>query len=314
MREFLGAIKELVTNFKDPRLRDRRGHYATSHGKCMRDQYWEWNKEPETNPQDFVGKMKMSMGKWIEEGLKKYVLNRMHFYGYHLISTEIPVGGSDPAWDGYIDAMMAKRTSGGWKKFIIEIKTKYGAGASFFFRKKDVDKDYLMQIGLYLREAYKKDGIVDGCITYLLLGDACWSEMVNILCRYVPETDEVHAYAIVTFDGGQSCDVKLKVSDALKRWDKLNDLIQKKEQPACPEYQYKYPLTDAMLRSASESALTKALDQGVVMGDWKVKYSRYKDKQLKLDGISPGYSDAERAKILSEYKRRHPASKRRKPK
>jgi len=114
-------VSSLVSVFKDTgrvNYRDRRAHYASSNLSCLRDQFWMWTKEPETNPTDLKGSMKMMVGNAVEDGIVKHLLSKLHFVGFHLIGTQIPVGGSNPDWNGYLDALMAKKTDTGWDRSI----------------------------------------------------------------------------------------------------------------------------------------------------------------------------------------------------
>ena len=124
MNTLIKAMQNMVKDTDRVNYRDRRAHYASGNLTCLRDQFWAWKKVPETNPTDFLGSMKMLVGNAVETGIVTSILSKLHFVGWHIIGTQVPVGGSNPNWDGYLDLLMAKKTETGWEKFVVEIKTK----------------------------------------------------------------------------------------------------------------------------------------------------------------------------------------------
>ena len=75
------------------------------------------------------------------------------------------------------------------------------------------------------------------------------------------------------------------------------------------EYKYKYELTPEILRDMPDAKLKKLVEGNIIYGDWQPLYSRYKNKQLLVDGIVPERTEAEIALARAEYRRRHPRSK-----
>ena len=309
MKDFINKLKEFATKRDRGRYRDWRGHYASGNLTCMRDQYWKLTGEPETNTTDFTGSMKMMVGDAIEKGLVDALISKLHYLGYHLRSVQGSVGGSNPNWNGYLDALIDQRVDGGWRPFVVEIKSKSGIGANFFYDRPEPSKEYMTQLGLYLHDLYNKKGITDGCFLYLLLSDKHFGTLVQVNCKYDPETTTIRAYSFSNTDGRMgNISASVNITDALARWVKLEEHIKNKDVPK-GEYRYKHDLTQEMLRSISDNQLKKLIEGKAVIGDWNVIYSRYFDKQLEADGVSKGRSLQEKKIALVEYIRRHPKSK-----
>ena len=74
MKNFMKDLCSFMVNKKRVNYRDRRGHYASANLSCLRDQYWALTGEPETNPADFVGRMKMMAGDAIEAAVNSALL------------------------------------------------------------------------------------------------------------------------------------------------------------------------------------------------------------------------------------------------
>lgn len=309
MKTLIQAMQAMVSETDRVNYRDRRAHYASGNLTCLRDQYWQWKKEPETNPTDFLGNMKMMVGNAVEDGIVKNLLSRLHFIGWHIIGTQVPVGGSNPNWDGYLDVLMAQKTETGWDKFVVEIKSKSGFGADLFWQKPEPSPEYMTQLGLYLRDLHHK-GVTDhGLFLYLLLSDSHFGELVSVYSQYDSKTDSIICTHAERSDGtSYSLDTSLCLTGALERWRVLDKHLANNSVPA-GEYQYKYPLTPEVLKEITDAKLKKIAEGGLVFGDWQPMYSRYKDKQLALDNIVPERTEEERALARAEYRKRHPRSK-----
>jgi hypothetical protein len=309
MKTLIQAMQEMVKDTERVNYRDRRAHYASGNLTCLRDQYWAWKKEPETNPTDFLGSMKMLVGNAVEQGLVTSILNKLHFIGWHIIGTQVPVGGSNPNWDGYLDLLMAKKDGDTWTKFVVEIKTKSGYGADLFCQKPEPSNEYLTQIGLYLRDLTNKGVTSNGLFLYVLLSDSNFGQLVSIYCTYDKQSDTVKATHFERSDGSNGpLNLSLNLTEALDRWRVLDQHLANNTVPN-GEYHYKYPLTQELLREIPDAKLKKIAEGNLVFGDWQPVYSRYKDKQLQIDKIEPVRTEEEKAIARAEYKRRHPRSK-----
>ena len=309
MNTLIKAMQNMVKDTDRVNYRDRRAHYASGNLTCLRDQFWAWKKVPETNPTDFLGSMKMLVGNAVETGIVTSILSKLHFVGWHIIGTQVPVGGSNPNWDGYLDLLMAKKTETGWEKFVVEIKTKSGYGANMFFEKPEPSSEYMTQIGLYLRDLTQKGVTNNGLFLYILLSDDHFGELVSVYCSYNSETDTVAATHFERGNGtsGQ-LNISLNLTQSLERWLLLDEHLRTNTVPI-GEYKYKYDLTPEFLREVPDAKLKRIVEGTLVMGDWQPVYSRYKDLQLEIDKIVPERTDEERALARAEYRRRHPRSK-----
>jgi hypothetical protein len=310
MKDLIEKIRAVVLRGDRVNYRDRRAHYASGNLSCLRDQYWSWKKEPETNPTDFKGAMKMLVGSAVEEGLVKVILSKLGPLGYHLRGTQIAVGGSNPDWDGYLDGLVAKQNQDGvWEQFVVEIKTKSGYGADLFARQPEPSLEYMTQLGLYLKDLHEKKVTNKGIFLYMLMSDNTFGDLVIVNVEYDPKTNRAFTTGYIDSNGNSGhVPVEVDLTAALERWKKLNEFLAKNEVPA-GEYQYKYPLTLESVRDIADAKLKKIIDGAIVFGDWQPLYSRYKNKQLEVDGLTPERTPDELKVAVSEYRRRHPRSK-----
>lgn len=296
-----------VAEGRRPRFRDRRGHYASSALSCLRDQYWAMTGEKETDPSDFIGTMKMLVGSAIEAGLVKELLSDLHWYGIHLRGTQVYVGGSNPSWDGALDALVWTEKDG---HYVLEIKTKSGFGADLLWEKLDLSPEYMAQLGLYLSDLHAKGITNRGALLYVLLSDKHFGDLIQVHAEYDAETDRCYFSHAIRSDGTERTIGKYSDLKPIRaRWLELDRRVATKECPPKGDYQYKYPLTPEFLATVSDAQLRKAASGEAVLGDWQPKYSRYKSKALKVDGTALGYTDEELAILKQEYRRRHPKSK-----
>jgi hypothetical protein len=307
----MNVLKAAVTYLmKDRRyrFRDRRAHYASDAMKCKRDRFWERTNEPVTNPTDLTGMLKMRVGSWIEKGLIEDVIKNLHLEGVHFLSGQVPIGGSNPNFDGLLDAYVVERNDKEGP-YVIEVKTKSGVGADFF--KNDPNPgDYMAQMGLYLKDLHGKTGYVRGCFYFVLLSDANFGEMVQVDCFYEPSTDLVIAHRAEYSDGSEKkIHYEFRVGAAQEGFEEVDKAVAANQPPVKGDYEYKKPLTPEYLSEISDYQLRAAINGEKILGDWHTIYSRYFNKQLEVDGTSREYTDFERQQLLAEYRRRHPKSK-----
>ena len=311
MISIIKKVADKLQNRERISYRDRRGHYASSALSCLRDQYWGYTGEPETNPPDLKACASMAMGDYIERGFIDNILKKLGEQGVIVVGTQVAVGGTDPDWNGYLDALCKylDPVENKFKTFVLEHKVKSGVGADILLDKLEVQDDHLCQLGLYLKDLSEKGITDEGCLYYTLLSDSNYGKQLQVSCRYDRDNQTIRAFRADFLDGShtalqQTFDVKI----AINRWKELDGYIRNQITPK-PDFKYKYELTDELLRSISDGKLKKAIDGQVILGDWQPLYSRYKDKALKIDGISAKRTDEEIQRMKSEYKRRHPKSK-----
>lgn len=308
MKKLISTMMQHLVKDRQPRFRDRRAHYASSAFTDLRDQYWSITGEKRTNPTDFVGKMKMLVGSAVEAQLVKELFGDLHWYGIHLVGTQVQVGGSNPAWDGNMDVMLYDKDSK--ENYVVEIKTKSGYGADLLYKELSPSKEYLAQLGLYLRDLSSKEGgATKGCLFYVLLSDNHFGEVLKFDCHYDKVMDAVYCNSVegstLSFT---PLEIKLDMQEVLQRYSKVDNAVAEGVIPK-PEYQYKYPVDAESLKSVSDSKLLKMLKGELVNGDWQPKYSGYLDLALQTDKQDRGYSEAEMFLIRKEYRTRHPKSK-----
>lgn len=304
---FLKVIAKTLEKYRSPRYRDRRAHYASSALTDLREQVWDWRKEPETNAPDLKGRMTMLMGTVIEEGVIKHILSHAHFFNLHLIGTQIQVGGSNPAWDGNLDGLFCyrdKETGKLQKPHVLEIKTAHGYGADLIVREFKPKESYLLQLGLYLKDLSEKGVTNTGILLYVLLSDNNFGEMLAFNCSY--ENGKISCSSVEKLfsqETVQGLDIEVDVLKALERFKEVDAHLQNKTTPAA-EYKYKHALTPEYLYSVSDNQLKQALRGEKILGDWQPRYSRYFDKIIKEDNLVREYTEKEYELLRNELARR----------
>jgi hypothetical protein len=237
------------------------------------------------------------------------VLGRMFDQGYYLEGVEVPAGPSDPDINCYLDALMYTKQGDKKEYFVVEIKTASGYGANLLADSFEPKEGYLAQLGVYLKDMHNKGITNRGMLLYGLLSDKKIGSLVKILCYYDDDTDEIVAYEGQNTAGEtRSLKIRYRVGQVEERLVLLDKHLNEGQVPP-PDFVYKYPVTAESVAKWSDNDLLKALRDGTVKGDWQVKYSPYKDLQLKTDGVAPGYSPEEITVIKNEKRRRTPNSK-----
>ncbi len=309
MVHLLQVIKKFIENKKRVNYRDRRAHYASSGLKCLRDQYWERTGVPPTNKTDMLGMMRMMVGNAVEAELVKTVLSQLHWFGYHPVGDQIAVGSSAPTIDGYLDYMLAVKEGDKFNPFVLEIKTKSGYGADLFMNNFEPSQDYMSQLGIYLRDLTDKGVTSEGIFLYVLLSDKNFGQMVQLNCRYDKDTDMITCYSGESSTGVfKKLAYTYRVGNSIERFKRLDEHLEGKTVPD-PDYSYKHVLTPEYLESLSDHKMRSMIKGDSIGGDWQPLYSRYKNKQLEVDGMPAGRTEEEITILRTEYRRRHPKSK-----
>lgn len=310
MRNLLNKLTQFVVQKSRVNFRDRRGHYPSGVLSCLRDQVWAMRGEKETNPSDFHGNLKMMIGSAVEDQMMRAWFSKMGVIDIHLLGTQVPVGSSNPAWNGYLDALVAiKQQSGSWENVVLEVKCAFGYGANLMVEKFEPKDSYLAQIGLYLKDLHNKGITKKGILVIVPISDKQIGNIVFIHCEYLPEEDEVLAYKGEDVYGNlKELNHRFKIKILEDRMKIVDKHLAEGTTPD-PEFHYKYPLTSERLESMSDTDMRAAIKGEKVIGDWQVKYSRYKNKQIEADGLELGYTEDELSVLRKEYRRRHPRSK-----
>lgn len=320
----LHRIKRFFAEYKDPRFRDRRGFYASELTKDMRDLYWSAIGEPETNPTDMIGSIRMLCGKAIERELTLKVLSNLNWFGLHLYNStegQISVGTTSPVVvDGSLDGLLVERNGDKFEKpWVLEIKTKYGYGADLFKQNPDPGESYLAQMGLYLKNLHEKGKTDRGMFLFVLLSDKSMGEMVELEAHYNADLEEV-AVTKARFmekdyqsDGAwsireQDVDYRLALRPVFERLAILNGYVERGELPPA-EGLYKDELTPDVIAGLSDYTLEKMIKGEKILGSWAIRYSRYMDLHLKHQNTTRTYDAKEMQMLTDEWQRRKPRSK-----
>lgn len=306
--------KLIVENFpKRYRFRERVEFYPSDAGKDPCDIYWALTGEPETEDIDVIGKLRLEDGSIFENGFKQK-LQYLSLKNVHIIGSQIPVGGTDPLWSGYIDFLIAEKKQTSWETVCLEFKTKWGMGADIIMRDFTPDRNYLIQNGLYMMSmASFGKNVTDGAILYKLLSGNkdVNGHFLQFDFRYDIDKKVVTCYRATSTRGDErELNIVVSLQETLDEWKMIRKCIEEKKLPP-KKYFYKHELTDDYLKSLSDSDILKCLNNQKVLGDYQIGWSRYKTLHAKMEGVDPQnpYSSEEVAKLTQEYKKRHPKSK-----
>lgn len=309
MKKILPAISRAAEVSKRLRFRPWRGSYASSTEEDIRDLYWKAIGVPATDPMDFIGWLRTSIGTYVENAFADHIFCRTE--GWKLLGRSIPVGESSPAWDGLIDFLF--ETDDG-QTVVLEMKTASGYGGNqVAINPTTYEKaGYFQQLGLYLR-GLKNTGGVDarGILFVVVLSDSNFGTMVEFHTHYNKDKDALIIDYWQASDGRTGmCDRSVyELGPVLEKMGRLEAHVAKSEEPT-PEMRYKYPVTPSMLESVSDENLKKMIGGSKIFGDWQVLYSQYKTKILsELPVEEKTYTPNEISMMVAEYKRRHPRSK-----
>jgi hypothetical protein len=303
-------IRKCLLDFSVPRYRDRRAFYASEATKCRRDLYWDLTGV-EQDPDDFIGMFRMSLGSWIEQGLVRFVLQNLHFFGLHLVGTQIQVGLSEPVKvDGNIDAMLCERVGDKFgKPIVLEVKTKYGFGGDIMARELKISEDHLAQIGIYLRDLTEKNVTSEGILLYAILSDNSFGALFAFRVRYDKSTGLATAYEVQSVDGTtKPINQTVDINAVLSRLVDVQKAVAEKKCPA-PDFHYKLPLTPEVLAVQSDYTIKQALDGKKIIGNWQAIYHGFLSQRLKVDGTTREYTAEEKAILQAEHARRQVAAK-----
>lgn len=249
-------------------------------GACLRAEYYRRTHQPRTNPADFKGRLKMLVGKVVEEALVNLIKERGMWRGNN-IKFFVP----DLEVSGEADVFFWLDVLGG-----LEIKTGYG----YYFTKQVLHEktglpkdDNLIQAFFYLKQEWLYEGeritLPYWNLLYLDRGDAGAKEFYiftkdgNDLWIGSQTQDPVkHPY--ITWEGIKQ---RMEESDAFVNTGVLppNDYVLK----FTPERAKKLFEIGEM----SKTAYGKFQENKPgIKGDWRCAYCDWKDRCLK-DGQSP---------------------------
>jgi len=305
-------IRDNVVGQDEIRVRDRRAFYASDNDKCSRDLYLSLIGEPETNPPDFEAERSFFLGKAIEMAMKTQWLPRLVGANVLIAGLETPVGGSKPPWDGRVDFLLKDLSDKDQPLKVVEFKTikKYGAD-KLFSAPHTLDKDgYIAQLGLYLKDFYDKGfGLVEGLLFFMGFSDKYFMQMLQYNVVYDPARCEACVVSYID-DGGLSHKMTKRVplQKVLDKFSKVLHHVQTKNEPK-PDYTYKHAVTEDSVKDLSDDMIRKVLKGLKIIGDWQPVYSRYRDRNFKVDNVSRSYTEDELDIFRREYQKRHPKSK-----
>lgn len=246
--------------------------------------YHRWMQTPPTNPMDEQTIMMLNMRKLTEIAIvdslrrsgaliEKYSNNeRMYFeWGDH----KVPISG-------YPDTAVLIEDD----PILIEIKTYYGHYQQSLLNKGIAKKGYLIQLAIYQYYWKVKHGIM------LMVNQGTGERTEFELYQ------QENPYHFICPD----TDVEIDLEQVFKRWEKIYvENVLKKVEPVI-EYTYKYDIEKIDWVDTPASKIKNARTNKVVIGDWQIKYSDYKNLIIKMQGTTPGYTDKEiqRIKELTE--------------
>jgi hypothetical protein len=270
------SLKNLKTTSED---RERKAFYASDYGKSNLDLYFSWMNEPRTNPIKWKKELLFGSGNGVEENF----LNILKHNGYVQEDYDQREHGRVEMYthnidiNGYVDVILKDGTP-------MEIK----ASGSYYnlknTRNNTPRESYVGQLATYMEYLGKDKG-------YLFVASLDGSQAYLIECK---KTDD-YIY--------QCGETSVNLSTEWLRWAKLHqNHIIPEEMPDIWEYRYKDDVDEIDWRGQTSSNISKARNNHIVLGDYQVHYSPWKDKIRKLQGDTKEYTEKEIMKIISKTK------------
>ncbi|NHZ84604.1 MAG: hypothetical protein GWP19_01825 [Planctomycetia bacterium] len=256
--------------------REKRGFYPSDFGKMDVELFWGFTNEQKTNIASWNETLKWGAGKGVEMQMVQ-VLKDSGVVPQDYVQEEhgrinqtmrgIPVRG-------YIDV----KTIQGLPIEIKSINNKNVWDIRNYENGEPKD-NYVGQLAIYMEAL----GVSKG---YLFVATIDGLNYFLFECNKIGE-------------GKYKCGtIEVDVHAELDKWRNIfyNNFL-KGIQPDVNQYLYKFPIDEIDWKSLSKDKITKARNNKAVIGDWRVQYSDYKDKIIKLQGETLGYTDEELAKI-----------------
>lgn len=244
------------------------------------DIYHRWMKTDPTNPMDEEKMMMLKMRKLTEDSVVHFlrktgqVIDRLtndercYFeWGPH----KVPISG-------YPDVGL-KYDEG---EVVVEVKTYYGGKQHSEIRIGHVKTSYLKQLAIYLYHFKIKHGIL------LMINQGTGERF-----EYELYQKGSNKYHFICPDN----EVEINLEEVFKRFEKIwvENILPKKEPEI--EFKYKYDIESINWEEVPASTISKARNNKLVLGDWQIKYSDFKDLIIKKQGTVAGYTPEELNRI-----------------
>lgn len=266
--------------FEEPR--QKKAFHASDVLKPDIDLYFAISNEPKTNPPAWNDTLKFGAGNGVEAQMLKILkMNGIVAEDYdQKTHGRIEIERAGVEIHGYIDA---KSITG----IPIEIKSINNANKHDIlkYQKGEPRDSYVGQLSVYMDALGMDTGFlfvasIDGLHHF-------WLECNRI-------RDRVYRCGKVEID----------LDKEYKRWADIKSNV---EQGILPEsyvtqYVYKLDINTLDWTKVSASAISKARNGHKVLGDWQVLYSPWKDKIIKLQGSTLGYTDEELSIVREKTK------------
>lgn len=132
--------------------KERGSHHPSGANKCMRQMYYEWTKEPVSNPRTATDVWRMSVGRWIHAGFTE-VLRKV--FGEDKVRAEVEMFHQSPELKypihGYIDDVIEVTDADGSIFYVgAELKTSFGRGISTIQKEGKPREDDETQAKIYV--------------------------------------------------------------------------------------------------------------------------------------------------------------------
>lgn len=258
--------------------REKKAFYASDVFKPVLDLYFAFKGVEPTNPPEWYQTMKWGAGKGVEESMLK-VLKDSGFVAEDYdqkIHGRIEIEREGIKINGYIDAITKEGLP-------IEIKSINNKN-QFDIAKYEDGKpriNYVGQLAVYMDALNVDTG-------YLLVSSIDGLSYFLFECKKVGERK-------------YKCkDTEVDLDAEYKRWAKLYfENIEKDITPEATEYLYKYDINTLDWDKVSKTSISKARNGHAVVGDWQITFSPWKDRIIKAQGSTLGYTEDE-IKIIKE--------------
>lgn len=258
--------------------REKKAFYASDINRSNLDLYFGFKHEPKTNPPKWNDTLKWGAGNGVESSMLNILkMNNIVPKDYDQKEHgRIEIERAGVKIHGYIDA---KTTSG----LPIEIKSINNANKYdvLKYENQEPKENYVGQLCVYM-------DALDVDTGYLFVASIDGLHTFWFTCRRISGR---------VFTCGK---VTINLDKEYERWANVyNEHVLKDVMPDLYQYVYKKDVNTLDWKSVSPSAISKARNNKAVIGDWQIQYSSWKNKIIKLQGATIGYTDEE-LKIIKE--------------
>lgn len=241
--------------------------WATDFEKDPFELFHRWIGTLPTDAYDAQTALTWDAGKRMEEAIVEMIPDEV------VISKQARVEYVHPDFEFTVSGKPDLIVKGDQFNIPVEIKSYYGPSQEKDLKAYKPRRSYLKQLALYLLAL----DLPYGVLMYRDRG-----------------VGTIHEFGLYREGTAFSCGpIVFDLEDDFKQWGKLyEENIQRGIEPT-PKYRYKTPIGQIGWKNVPTYKISQVRNGGLVLGDWQVKYSPYKNLYIEREGTCLGYSKEE---------------------